>query len=189
MEKLDKQKILLAILTDLDKFSLENTTDPKVFVGAAVGRFNDKNQFELMGIGCNCNYNYNERKLGRTYRQFLFGSRDTKYRPWDKIIHAEENAIVNALENGNEGEYDTAIVTRYPCEKCAQLLIYKGIKTIYYGRSTKISEQTQKMLDEAGVKIYHITEYDIDESYPWIQEYDEMKDREENPDSPLYTIN
>ena len=178
MEKFNKREVLVKILTDLDKYALERTTDPKIFVGAAVGRFTEENQFELMGIGCNCNYNYNERKLGRTYREFLFGSRDTKYRPWDKIIHAEENAIVNALGNGNEGEYDTAIVTRYPCEKCAQLLIYKGIKTIFYGRSTKISEATQKMLDEAGVKIYHIEEYDIDESYPWIQEYDEIKAQE-----------
>ena len=180
MEKV--KEIVIKLLAELDKFALERTTDPKVFVGAAIGRFNENNQFELMGIGCNCNYGYNERKLGRTYRQFLFGSRDIKYRPWDKIIHAEENAIVNALENGNEGEYDTAIVTRYPCEKCAQLLIYKGVKTIYYGRSTKISEATQQMLDEAGVKIYHIEEYDIDESYPWIEEYDEIHDTDAKTD-------
>jgi deoxycytidylate deaminase len=173
------QKTILGILTDLDKFALENTTDPKIFVGAVVGKFNEDNKFEVMGVGCNCNHNYNERKLGRTYREFLFGSRDTKYRPWDKIIHAEENAIIYAVENGFDGEYDTAIVTRYPCEKCAQLLIYKGIKTIYYGRSTKISETTQQMLKDAGVNIYHIIEYDIDESYPWIKEYDEMKAEQE----------
>ena len=62
MEKYNKQEVLIKVLTDLDKFALDRTTDPKVFVGAAVCKFNDNNQFELMGIGCNCNYNYNERK-------------------------------------------------------------------------------------------------------------------------------
>ena len=102
--------------------------------------------------------------MGKTYRQMMFNSTDTKYRPWDKIIHAEENAVYNAIKSGKDCEYNTAIVTRYPCEKCAQLLIFKGIKYVYYGRETNISEETAKMFKEAGVEVEKIEDYKVDEA-------------------------
>ena len=142
-----------------DRFAKEFTTDPKTYVGAVVGTFFD-GKFQTMGMGCNKNDAYNEKEAGRTYREFLFnGSRDKKYRPWDKIVHAEENAIVDALIANMDGKFDTAIVTRYPCEKCAQLMIYKGIKKVYYGRKFKISEESEELFAKAGVEVVHVVEY------------------------------
>lgn len=155
---------LLDVMHSLDQYAKFHTTDPKVHVGAVVGKIVD-GAITFTGLGCNKNDCYNEKEKGQTYREFLFNSRDKKYRPWDKIIHAEENAIVNAIESGaGEGSYDTAIVTRYPCEKCAQLLVYKGIKTVYYGRRFKISEETEAIFKNAGVKVVHVSDYVGDEN-------------------------
>ena len=157
--KIISKKELLRIMTTLDDFAKANTTDPKIYVGASVGTI-VAGTFAMQGIGCNKNDCYNEKEAGQTYREFLFnGSRDKKYRPWDKIIHAEENAIVNAINSGCEGRYDTAIVTRYPCEKCAQLMVYKGVKKVYYGRRFKISEETESIFKNAGVKVVHVVDY------------------------------
>ena len=147
----------------LDEEAIIETTDPKVYVSCSLGKFIDGNYVEY-SRGFNCNYSFNERLKGKTYRQMLFNSTDTKYRPWDKIIHAEENAVYNALLKGYPEDYDTAIVTRYPCEKCAQLLIFKGIKKVFYGRSTPISEDTAMMFRQAGVEVIHLSEYKVDET-------------------------
>jgi deoxycytidylate deaminase len=147
----------------LDNYAKQNTTDPKIYVGASVGKFIN-GEYNTAGVGCNKNDCYNEKEAGQTYREFLFGSRDKKYRPWDKIIHAEENAIVDAIKAGAEGKYDTAVVTRYPCEKCAQLMVYKGVKTVYYGRRFKISEEAEEIFKNAGVEVIHVKEYIGDEN-------------------------
>ena len=154
---------VVKLLKDLDECSMIRTTDPKVYVGCALGYFDEDNEFVEVGRGVNCNYAFNERLLGKTYRQMMFQSTDTKYRPWDKIIHAEENAVFDCIKNKTEGKYNVAIVTRYPCEKCAQLLIFKGVKQVFYGRSTLISETTAKMFKDAGVEVTHVAEYDVDE--------------------------
>lgn len=151
------------IMKSLDKDAIIKTTDPKVFVGCALGFIADDGKFVEVSRGCNCNYSFNERLMGKTYRQIMFDSTDTKYRPWDKIIHAEENAVYNSISRGAGHWYDTAIVTRYPCEKCAQLLIFKGIKHVYYGRDTLISETTAKMFEEARVEVTHVQDYKVDE--------------------------
>ena len=146
----------------LDEEAIIKTTDPKVYVSCSLGKFIDGNYIEC-SRGFNCNYSFNERLKGKTYRQLMFNSTDTKYRPWDKIIHAEENAVYNALLNSYPADYDTAIVTRYPCEKCAQLLVFKGIKRVYYGRQTEISEDTAIMFRQAGVEVVHCNTYIVDE--------------------------
>lgn len=147
----------------VDRVAEEHTTDPKVYVGALVGKFVD-DEFRVYGMGYNHNDSYNEKELGHTYREYLFGSRDKKFRPWDKIVHAEEDAICNAIDKGRDGDYDTAIVTRYPCEKCAQLMVYKGVKTVYYGRKFKISEEAEKIFEDAGVVAIHVKDYVGDEN-------------------------
>lgn len=149
---------VIKIMKSLDEEAIIKTTDPKIYVGACLG-FDLNNKFYEVSRGCNCNYNYNERLKGKTYREFLFGSRDTKYRPWDKIIHAEEDAVAHS----NINNYDTAIVTRYPCDKCAQLLVYKGVKTIYYGRETEISDYAKELFEKSEVKVIHVKEYIVDE--------------------------
>lgn len=154
---------IIEFMNYIDRIAKDNTTDPKVWVGALLGSVVN-GEFKIVSEGFNANPHYNEKKLGHTYREFLFGSRDKKYRPWDKIIHAEENAVVNAIRRGQEGNYDTAIVTRYPCEKCAQLLVYKGVKTIYYGRRFEISQETEEIFSKAGVTVVHYKEYAGDDS-------------------------
>ena len=155
-------KQVIEMMKTADEYAMVRTTDPKVYVGCALGYENLFGDFILNFLGCNCNYAFNERLLGKTYRQIMFNSNDTKYRPWDKITHAEEDAIFKAVAEGND-ECKVAIITRYPCEKCAQLLILKGIKKVYYGRDTIISEVTAKMFEEAGVEVIHVEDYKVDE--------------------------
>lgn len=158
MNNISLKKVIIT-MNLLDHYAKTHTTDPSIYVGATVGRVIN-GEFNSAGIGCNKNDCYNEKEAGRTYREFLFdGSRDKKYRQWDKIIHAEENAIVDALTSGMDGKYDTAIVTRYPCEKCSQLMVYKGVKTVYYGRKFKISEEAEEIFAKGGVTVVHVTEY------------------------------
>lgn len=156
---MDKLLDIIDMMETIDQWAQKHTTDPKVYVGAILGKTSKNGSFKPIAVGCNKNEHYNEKELGQTYREFLFSSRDKKYRPWDKIIHAEENAIVHAINNGKDKKYDTIIVTRYPCEKCAQLLVYKGVKKVYYGRTFKISEETSKIFSDNNVEVIHIKEY------------------------------
>ena len=75
-------------------------------------------------------------------------------------VHAEENAILNAVRNGITLKDTIIYITYFPCNECAKAIINSGVKTLVtyepnfldsrWGESFKISHE---MLVECGVKI------------------------------------
>lgn len=69
----------------------------------------------------------------------------------DSVIHAEDNAF-RKLEGRLEDLSDACVfVTTAPCEKCAQLILDHGIKTVYYHDVYRCSKGIQKLLDNGVV--------------------------------------
>ena len=70
-----------------------------------------------------------------------------------RAIHAEQEAIIQAYNNGNGKELKGAVLvcTHAPCSICARMIIRVGIKAVYYkdGYPDEIGRQ---LLEEAGVK-------------------------------------
>ena len=88
----------------------------------------------------------------------LYGEDSKNHRlPSDcRAVHSEVDAITQAARFGYSIHGATMYVTRYPCEACARAIVSAGIKTVYYGRSQEISEETQKIFDEGRVKVVHV---------------------------------
>lgn len=71
-----------------------------------------------------------------------------------RVVHAEQNAILNALKNGYDLSDSTIYVTKSPCMICAKLIINVGIKRVIYANKYP-DKEAFKILEESGVK----TEY------------------------------
>ena len=67
-------------------------------------------------------------------------------------VHAEQNAICQAAYYGTRLAGATIYVTISPCLTCAKLIINAGIKEVVYGGDYAFTEQTERLLKEAGVK-------------------------------------
>ena len=67
-------------------------------------------------------------------------------------VHAEQNAIMNALKTGEDLKGAVLYVNTYPCATCFKLTIQAGIKEIYYIDEYE-NEFTKQMAKEAGVKL------------------------------------
>lgn len=74
-----------------------------------------------------------------------------------RAVHAEQNAIIDALNEGDAVRGAIIYVTHQPCVICAKLLINAGITAIVYKESYP-DELAIKLLDEAGVKLIHYKE-------------------------------
>lgn len=75
-----------------------------------------------------------------------------------RVVHAEQNAILNALKDGQDLNNSTIYVTKSPCMICAKLIINVGIKKVYYANKYP-DEEAFKILSEANVQTEY---YDID---------------------------
>lgn len=67
-------------------------------------------------------------------------------------VHAEQNALMNALKNGNDLQGASIYVTTFPCSTCAKFIIQTGIKELYY-IDTYNDEFTKELLKESGVQL------------------------------------
>lgn len=67
-----------------------------------------------------------------------------------KVVHSEQNAILNALFNKNDINGSTIYVTKSPCMICAKILINAGIKKVVYANKYP-DEEAFKILSEAGI--------------------------------------
>ena len=68
-----------------------------------------------------------------------------------KGVHAEQNAILNALLQKKDIKGSTIYVTKSPCMICSKLLINVGVKRVFYA-SKYPDEESFKILKEVGVE-------------------------------------
>ncbi len=70
-------------------------------------------------------------------------------------VHAEQNAIANAANNGTSVAGATAYITHRPCINCAKILAAAGIKKIIYHRDYP-DELVATILKNADVELVQI---------------------------------
>ena len=80
-----------------------------------------------------------------------------------RTVHSEQNAICQAAKRGISILGATVYTRMTPCRTCAMLLISCGIERVVCERKYQLSEETEKMFAEAGVKL----EYKYDEIQPY----------------------
>lgn len=103
------------------------------------------------------------RPLSMGYNGFPPRMDDFEYR-WEKpekyarVVHAEANAIYNALGSGVSIDGCKIYVTLVPCSGCAKAIISTGIKEVFYlnSRLGDDFDFTKEMMEECGVKLTQI---------------------------------
>ena len=73
-------------------------------------------------------------------------------------VHAEMNALANALRNGVNVSGADAYLTVSPCNTCIKLLIQSGIKNIYYISEYKDFELVKYIAESSNVNLIKITD-------------------------------
>ena len=68
------------------------------------------------------------------------------------VVHAEQNALIDALNNKVDVKNSTLYVTKQPCIICAKMLINSGIKKIIYLKEYP-DKYSESLLNEAGIEI------------------------------------
>lgn len=87
---------------------------------------------------------------------------------YEWVLHAEENAIINAARHGQQTKDCEMYVSWFPCSKCAGMIVNSGIKKLFcdkrpdfsnpkFGNGFKIS---LKKLEEGGVEVIYL-DYDV----------------------------
>ena len=128
--------------------------DPSTKVGAII--VGDKGQIISQG--------YNGFPRGVCDSDERYNVRETKYK---FVVHAEMNAILNALYNGSSVDGASIYVHALPvCQECAKAIIQAGIAKVYI--DTKVNERWQEawsfsktMFDEANVKVYYFDKQNL----------------------------
>jgi dCMP deaminase len=125
--------------------------DPSKKIGALI--VGDKGQIISQG--------YNGFPRGIEDSQERYNDRPTKYK---YVVHAEANAIYNAIHNGASVQGCTIYVTGLPvCHDCAKAIIQTGIKTVVMdclpeGNWKESGELSLEMFEEAGILVKHIAD-------------------------------
>ena len=98
------------------------------------------------------------------YNGFLNGCSDEDF-PWERegdflntkypyVVHAEQNAILNARGKNLEG--CSIYVNLFPCHDCARNIIQSGIKKVYYledkYKDTDSTKASKFMFEKANVE-------------------------------------
>ena len=68
------------------------------------------------------------------------------------VVHAEQNALINALNNRKDVQGGTIYVTKKPCIICGKMLINAGIKRIVYLQDYA-DKYSEGILKEAGIEL------------------------------------
>ena len=121
--------------------------DPSTKVGAII--VGDKGQIISQG--------YNGFPRGVEDLQERYDHRETKYK---FVVHAEMNAILNALYNGSSVVGASIYIHNLPvCQECAKAIIQSGISRVYIdteieGKWLDAWQFSKTMFRESGVEIY-----------------------------------
>lgn len=102
-------------------------------------------------------YNGLPRKINELAERW---QRPAKY---NYVVHAEANAICNAAAHGVRLKGGIVVVTMFPCNDCAKLMIQSGINTVVcrepdlddpvWGHKFAVSRE---LLQEAGINFIYI---------------------------------
>lgn len=148
LDKFDRAFIkVAAVVSELSK-------DPSSKIGAVIT--GDNRQIISQG--------YNGFPRGIVDDVERYNNREEKYK---FVIHAEANAIYNALSNGSRLKGTTIYIDGLPCcNECAKAIIQCGITTVIQRYSGKLdmkkwqdsSKYSKTMFDEAGVKLITLNE-------------------------------
>lgn len=68
------------------------------------------------------------------------------------VVHAEQNALIDALNKHVDVKNSTLYVTKQPCIICAKMLINAGVKQIIYLKPYP-DKYSEKILAEAQIEI------------------------------------
>jgi dCMP deaminase len=143
MSKWDKR--FLEIAKDVSLWS----KDPSTKIGAEVVG----NQRQIISQG------YNGFPRGVKDLPERYENRELKYK---YVVHAEANAIFNALHNGSNLKDATIYIHGLPvCHECAKAVIQSGIKRVVINskpseRWVDSVELAKQMFSEAGVEFNYI---------------------------------
>lgn len=144
-EKWDKR--FLGIAKEVSSWS----KDPSRKIGAVI--VGEKGQIISQG--------YNGFPRGIQDNDHRLSTRSVKYK---YVVHAEMNAIYNAIYNGSSPEGATIYVTGLPCcHECAKAIIQTGIKTVVMDTEPddnwlESGTWALEMFAEAGVRFKFIKE-------------------------------
>jgi dCMP deaminase len=80
------------------------------------------------------------------------------------VLHAEENAIINAARHGQNTKGCDMYLNWFPCDKCAGMIVNSGIKKIFCDKEPEWDHPTWgtgfkralKKLEEGGVEIVYL---------------------------------
>jgi dCMP deaminase len=130
----------------------KRSKDPSTKVGAVIVNAKD----EIVTLG------YNSMPDGARDGAFPWGRGDgksdmdltTKY-PY--VVHAERNAIINALRQENVVTDCRIYVSLFPCNECAKEIVQSGIKEVVYLSDKYAADPkfiaSRKILTECGIKL------------------------------------
>lgn len=149
MENVDWNLRFMQLADHVAQWSKDKSTK----IGAVIVRERDPLSIGYNGFPRGCDDDCEERH-----------ERPLKY---DWVLHAEENAIINAARQGNKVMGADMYVNWFPCAKCAGMIINAGIKRVFcdkkpdfnhptFGASFKLSLEK---LTEGGVEIIYM-DYD-----------------------------
>ena len=129
---------------DVAKVISKRSKDPHTKVGAVLVKNNC-----IIGTG----YNGDPRK----FRYNFNWNTEEKY---NYVIHAEINAIDNAVYNGagNSIKDSEIYLTLSPCHHCILQLIQLGVKKVYYLKEYKDFELTKQIAENAEIELIKIKE-------------------------------
>jgi len=120
--------------------------DPSSKIGAVI--VGEKGQIISQG--------YNGFPRGVSDSEDRYNHRPTKYR---YVVHAEANAIYNAIHNGSAVCGSSIYVTGLPiCHECAKIIIQCGITDVYMdtepcGNWSESGELALSLMNEAGLMV------------------------------------
>ncbi len=127
------------------KLAAKRSKDPSTQVGACI--INEDNI--IIGMG------YNGMPKGNDEFPWTREGDDNKYK---YVIHAEANAILNAIKNLKGS---TIYVSLFPCNECAKMIAQSGIKNVIFEdnkyKDTLEVQISEKILSSCGVKTKQIS--------------------------------
>lgn len=134
---------------DLAKNVAQWSKDPSRKIGAII--VGDKGQIISQG--------FNGFPRGIEDYDQRYNDRPMKYK---YVVHAEANAIYNAIHNGSSTNGATIYVTGLPvCHECAKAIIQTGIKEVVMdtkpeGNWIESGNLSLELFAEAGVKVKYV---------------------------------